>query len=37
MMLQSHDDSTLMMIFITIAIIVPFIVLWFDDTTIHSK
>lgn len=37
MMLQGHDDSTLMVIFLTISIVVPFIVLWFDDAKMHGK
>jgi hypothetical protein len=37
MMLQVQDDNTLMMIFMAIAIIIPGIVLWFDDSKFHNR
>ncbi len=37
MMLQAQDDSTLMVIFLIVTIVIPFVVLWFDDVLIHSK
>ncbi len=37
MILQAQDDSTLMVIFLLCAIVIPFVVLWFDDGMIHGK
>lgn len=36
MMLQAQDDTTLMVIFLIITLVIPFIVLWFDDAAIHK-
>ncbi len=37
MMLQAQDDSTLAIIYLLTAIVIPFLVLWFDDGLIHRK
>ncbi len=37
MMLQAPDDSTLTVIYLLTAFVIPFIVLWFDDGLIHGK
>lgn len=37
MMLQAQDDSTLAVIFLLTAFVIPFIVLWFDDALVHGK
>ncbi len=35
--MEHANESTLMWVFLTIAFIIPGIVLWFDDTKIHNK
>ncbi len=37
MILQTQDDSFLAVVFILTAIVIPFVVLWFDDGMIHSN
>ncbi len=37
MILQAQDDSTLAVIYLLSAVIIPFLVLWFDDGMIHGK
>lgn len=37
MILQAQDDSTLMVIYLLTAFVIPFLVLWFDDATVHGK
>lgn len=37
MILQAQDDSTLTVIYLLSAIVIPFLVLWFDDSLIHSR
>lgn len=36
MMVQAQNDQFLLLVFIAIAIIIPAVVLWFDDGSIHS-
>lgn len=35
MIIQGQDDQLLLFIFLAIAMIIPGIVLWFDDSKIH--
>jgi len=35
--MEHANESTLMWVFLTIAFIVPAVVLWFDDAKIHNK
>jgi hypothetical protein len=35
--MEHANESTLMWVFITIAFIIPGVVLWFDDAKIHGK
>lgn len=34
---QAHSDPTLFVIFLLIAMIIPGIVMWFDDGKIHGQ
>jgi hypothetical protein len=36
MMVQAQDEQTLMLIYLAIALIIPGLVLWFDDSKIHN-
>lgn len=37
MMIQGHDDTFLAIVFFCVAIVIPGIVLLFDDSKIHSN
>jgi len=37
MMVQAQDEQLLMLIYLAIALLIPGIVLWFDDGITHNK
>ncbi len=37
MMIQGHDDHLLAIIFFCVAVVIPGLVLWFDDGKIHAN